>query len=57
MKIQNLSAKAVRSTGRVRNVTQLTAEELKDVVGGREVGTVDPETCAIHFYYPADALA
>ena len=58
MKIEKLRRKAVRSTRKVEDFVYLSAEELRKVVGGGNgvVEEVDPETCAIHFYYPSDTV-
>lgn len=60
MKIDKLRKEAVRRTGQIEDVVHLSDEEMKQVVGGDGTDggpVIDPETCAIHFYYPADALA
>ncbi len=58
MQIEKLHREAVRSTRRVEDFVYLSAEELRKVVGGGNavVDDVDPETCAIHFYYPSDTV-
>ncbi|MEM7356969.1 MAG: hypothetical protein AAF657_39510 [Acidobacteriota bacterium] len=59
MKINKLRKEAVRSTRQVENAVSLSPEKLRKVVsGGNQVlGEVDPETCAIHFYYPSDSVS
>ncbi|MEM6796492.1 MAG: hypothetical protein AAF725_21145 [Acidobacteriota bacterium] len=60
MNIQKLARKAVRKTRKIEDLVHLSDQELRQVIGGDGVlgggPVVDPETCAIHFYYPADAL-
>lgn len=54
MKIHQLQADAVRSAQRTEKVTGLTENQLETITAaGPEV---DPERCAIHFYYPADSV-
>lgn len=53
MKLEKLDKKNVRTTRPGRDIARLDDASLKRVVGGRHV---DPETCAIHFYYPADGV-
>ncbi len=55
MKIRKLDAKAVRSTATA--ASRLSANALRTVTAGLEGERIDPETCAIHFNYPQDALA
>ena len=60
MKIKKLDKRAVRKTRKLGDVVHLSDAELRKVVGGGsfEGGPeVDPETCAIHLYYPSDVLA
>lgn len=60
MKIEKLGKQAVRKTHTIEDAVHLSDAELRKVVGGGSfVGgpEVDPETCAIHLYYPSDVLA
>ncbi len=58
MKIEKLQSEAVRSTREVGDLVYISDQELRKVVGGGNgtIEEVDPETCAIHFYYPSDIL-
>ena len=59
MQIKKLAKDAVRKARKVEDFVHLSDDELRQVVGGGglEGGPeVDPETCAIHFYYPADVI-
>ena len=60
MKIKKLRKEAVRKTRKIGDLVHLSDDELRRVTGGGGIEggpDVDPETCAIHFYYPADTLA
>jgi len=60
MKIKKLRKEAVRKTTKLEGVVHLSDDAMRKVVGGAGLeggGDVDPETCAIHFYYPADSLS
>ena len=60
MDIKKLSKEAVRKTTKLERIVTLSDDQLRQVVGGGGLeggGDVDPETCAIHFYYPADSLS
>lgn len=60
MDIKKLRKEAVRKTTRIGDIVHLSDDELRKVVGGGGLeggADVDPETCAIHFYYPADSLS
>ncbi|MEM1181240.1 MAG: hypothetical protein AAGM22_23060 [Acidobacteriota bacterium] len=60
MQIKKLAPKAVRKARKLEDFVHLSDDELRRVTagGGLDGGPdVDPETCAIHFYYPADSLA
>lgn len=60
MKIKKLSKDAVRTTRTLDDLVHLSDDELRHVVAAGDLGGgpgVDPEICAIHFYYPADTLA
>lgn len=54
MKIDKLRRDAVRSRGRVENVTSLSRTRLETIVSGQD--GVPPEICEIHFNYPHDVL-
>lgn len=58
MKIEKLHKDAIRSTRKVDDVVHLSLHELRKVVsgGGGVLEEVDPETCAIHFYYSSDSV-
>jgi len=58
MKIEKLQREAVSSTRKVGDLVNLSDQELRKVVGGGNgtIEEVDPDTCAIHFYYPSDIL-
>lgn len=58
MKIEKLRKEAVRSTRKIDDVVLLSSHELRKVVSGgsRVIEEVDPDTCAIHFYYPSDSV-
>ena len=53
MKLDKLVRKAVRSTRSNGPSAQLDKASLGRVVAGR---AIDPSTCEIHFYYPADSV-
>ena len=53
MKLDKLEKNAVRSTRSTGALAQLDRTSLKQVVAGR---LIDPSTCEIHFYYPADSV-
>lgn len=54
MKLRQLQADAVRSTRRVEKVAGLSETQLAKITAAGP--DVDPEQCAIHFYYPADSV-
>ncbi len=58
MNIEKLQRETVRSTRKIEDFVYLSPEELRKVVGGGNAvfDDVDPETCAIHFYYPSDTV-
>lgn len=60
MKIEKLRKEAVRSVRQINDVVHLSGQELRQVVGGRSAASfdqiIDEDTCAIHFYYPADSV-
>lgn len=58
MKIEKLRKEAVRSTRKVDDFVYLSPEKLRKVVSGGHglIEEIDPETCAIHFYYPSDLV-